>query len=136
MNSEDQFAGLEIMCRERAALAKKEWNTGWQKQRNGSSLGNLLTHSQKDASPRPRVISDPIINRLDATAPPKVPGHDSAPPRADLLNRYIAKNWNAAMTRGPITFPGSCCNNPTPASSNCMKPANVPNMSNAGSECL
>jgi hypothetical protein len=24
MNSEDQFAGLEIMCRERAALAKKE----------------------------------------------------------------------------------------------------------------
>jgi hypothetical protein len=24
MNSKDQFAGLEVMCRERAALAKKE----------------------------------------------------------------------------------------------------------------
>src|SRR5882724_11582638 len=35
--------------------------------------------------------------------------------RAELLNRYTAKNWNAAITRGPIDFPGSCCNNPTTA---------------------
>src|SRR3979490_376810 len=51
-------------------LPRKKWNTGWQKQRSGSSSGNLLTHSQKDASPRPRVIPDPTINRLHATAPP------------------------------------------------------------------
>jgi hypothetical protein len=60
---------MEVMCRERAALAKKKWNSGWQKQRSGSSSGNLLTHSQKDASPRPRVIPDPTINWLHATAP-------------------------------------------------------------------
>jgi hypothetical protein len=126
-------------------LPRKKWNTGWQKHRSGSSLGNLLTHSQKNASPRPRVIPDPTINRLRATAPPKgtrlyadVTGCSrySTSLRADLFNRCTAKNWNAAMTRGPITFSGSCCNKPTPASSNWMKPANVPNISNADSERL
>jgi hypothetical protein len=52
------------------------------------------------------------------------------------LNRYTAKNWNAEITRGPIDFPESCCNKPTPASSNWMKPANVPNISNADRDCL
>src|SRR4030088_2411162 len=127
-------------------LPRKKWNTGWQKQRSGSSSGNLLTHSQKDASPRPRVIPDPTINRLHATAPPPKGTRLYADVtgcsryctllRVDLFNRYTAKNWNAAMTRGPITFPGSCCNNPTPASSNCMTPANVPNISKAASDCL
>jgi hypothetical protein len=43
MYSRKQFAALELMCRERAALAKKmKWNTdwrsiGWRKQRNGKT---------------------------------------------------------------------------------------------------
>jgi hypothetical protein len=46
MYSTDEFAALEIMCRDRATLAKTEMefaegNTGWQKQRNGS---NSRTH--------------------------------------------------------------------------------------------
>jgi hypothetical protein len=79
MSSKERFAALEVMCRERAAIAKKEWNTGWQKQRNGSNSGNLLTDSQKDASPRPRNIPDPIINRLEATARPKGEDRDYTP---------------------------------------------------------
>jgi hypothetical protein len=122
----NDWGSMEVMCRERAALAKKKWNSGWQKQRSGSSSGNLLTHSRKDASPRPRVIPDPTINRLHATHHATAPkgtrlyadvtgcSRYSTSLRADLFNRYTAKNWNAAMTRGPITFSGSCCNKQHP----------------------
>ena len=61
-------------------------------------------------------------------------GRYSMLPRTDPRKRHTARSWNAAMTRGPIDFPRSCCNSPTPASSNCMKPARVPNSNIADSE--
>jgi hypothetical protein len=53
MYSKTQFAALELMCRERAALAKKEMeyslyshSIGWRKQMNGKNSGIFcLTHS-------------------------------------------------------------------------------------------
>src|ERR1700716_1808018 len=146
MNSKDQFAALEVMCREREALAKKEMEYWLAEAEEWKQLRESPDPFAEDVSPRPRVIPDPTINRLHATAPPPKGTRLYADVtgcsryctllRVDLFNRYTAKNWNAAMTRGPITFPGSCCNNPTPASSNCIKPANVPNTSNADCDCL
>jgi hypothetical protein len=100
MSSKEQFAALEVMCRERAAIAKKEWNTGRQKQRNGSNSGKSSDRFA-DASPRPRDIPDPIINRLDATARPKGEDHDYTPTDlvAVAIPSWFARSCSTSTAR-------------------------------------
>jgi hypothetical protein len=43
MYSKSQFHALEVMCRERAVVARRKWNTGLPKPKNGR--GSAITET-------------------------------------------------------------------------------------------
>ena len=125
MSAKDQFAALEVMSRERAALAKKEMEYWLAESEEWKQLGQSSDPFAERRITRTEGYPGSNGSRRYGTTErnaiiPELIGCSrySMLLRGDLFNRYTAKNWNAAMTRGPIDFPRSCCNNPTPASSN------------------
>jgi hypothetical protein len=67
MNSKDHFAALEVMCRERAALARREMEYWLAKAEEWKELRESPDPFIERRVTRPRALPDPTINRLECS---------------------------------------------------------------------